>query len=185
MANDRCDQENLHAQLKGGVRALHAPVDNLVSNGAWMVMTRLAWNLKAWLALSLAERRVQRGARERQDKHRVLRMEFKTFVNAFIRLPCQIVHTAGVDLSAVELESMVGRVLPVGRPAAHLSYVSQKPESGCSGPPRRLTTESPPPHADPTTRFQFQPPPRPGLTLRQPERQKLLTKLFRVRLFKA
>jgi hypothetical protein len=37
-ANDRCNQENLLAQLKGGVRALHAPVDNLVSNWAYMVM---------------------------------------------------------------------------------------------------------------------------------------------------
>jgi hypothetical protein len=33
-ANDRCNQENLLAQLKGGVRALHAPVDTLVSNWA-------------------------------------------------------------------------------------------------------------------------------------------------------
>jgi len=32
-ANDRCNQENLIAQLKNGVRALHAPVDNLESNG--------------------------------------------------------------------------------------------------------------------------------------------------------
>src|SRR5258707_1082045 len=31
-ANDRCNQENLHAQLKGGVRALQAPVDTLESN---------------------------------------------------------------------------------------------------------------------------------------------------------
>ena len=37
LANDRCDQENLHAQLKGGVRALHAPVDNLVSNWAYIL----------------------------------------------------------------------------------------------------------------------------------------------------
>ena len=29
-ANDRCDQENLLAQLKGGVHALRAAVDNLV-----------------------------------------------------------------------------------------------------------------------------------------------------------
>ena len=49
-ANDRCDQENLIAQLKGGVHALRAAVDNLVSNWAYMVMTALAWNLKAWLA---------------------------------------------------------------------------------------------------------------------------------------
>jgi hypothetical protein len=32
-ANDRCDQENLLAQLHGGVRALRAPVDDLESNG--------------------------------------------------------------------------------------------------------------------------------------------------------
>ena len=31
-ANDRCDQENLIAQLKSGVHALTTPVDNLVSN---------------------------------------------------------------------------------------------------------------------------------------------------------
>jgi hypothetical protein len=93
-ANDRCDQENLHAQLKGGVRALQAPVDNLVSNGAWMVMASLAWNLKAWLALSLAERAGAAGEQDRDAKRTVLRMEFKTFVNAFIRLPCQIVNTS-------------------------------------------------------------------------------------------
>jgi hypothetical protein len=33
-ANDRCNQENLHAQLKGGVHALRAPVGSLVSNWA-------------------------------------------------------------------------------------------------------------------------------------------------------
>jgi Transposase DDE domain group 1 len=33
-ANDRCDQENLIAQLKGGAHALRAAVDNLVSNWA-------------------------------------------------------------------------------------------------------------------------------------------------------
>jgi hypothetical protein len=83
-ANDRCNQENLHAQLKGGVRALQAPVDNLVSNWAYMVMTGLAWNLKAWWALYLPEQ---------PEKQHVLRMEFKTFLHAFLRLPCQIVHT--------------------------------------------------------------------------------------------
>jgi hypothetical protein len=92
-ANDRCDQENLHAQLKGAVRALHAPVDNLVSNWAYMVMTALAWNLKAWWALSLPEPPGPHGAVQRQEKRRVLRMEFKTFLQAFLRLPCQIVHS--------------------------------------------------------------------------------------------
>jgi hypothetical protein len=56
LANDRCDQENLLAQLSGAVRALRAPVDNLESNWAYMVMSALAWNLKAWWALSLPER---------------------------------------------------------------------------------------------------------------------------------
>ncbi len=52
-ANDRCDQENLIAQLKSGVHALTTPVDNLVSNWAYMVMASLAWTLKAWCALLL------------------------------------------------------------------------------------------------------------------------------------
>ena len=40
-ANDRCDQENLIAQLKSGVHALTTPVDDLVSNWAYMVMASL------------------------------------------------------------------------------------------------------------------------------------------------
>jgi hypothetical protein len=94
-ANDRCHQENLHAQLKpGGVGALHAPVDNLVSNWAYMVMTALAWNLKAWLALQLPEQPGRWAERHRGEKRTVLTMEFKTFVNAFVRLPCQIIRTS-------------------------------------------------------------------------------------------
>jgi hypothetical protein len=92
-ANDRCDQENLNAQLKGSVRALHAPVDNLVSNWAYMVMVSLAWNLKAWWALFLPEGRGRHAESQRAEKRRVLRMEFKTFRNAFVRLPCQIVRS--------------------------------------------------------------------------------------------
>jgi hypothetical protein len=91
-ANDRCNQENLHAQLKGGVRALQAPVDTLDSNGAYMVMVSLAWNLKAWWALWPKESPGRWRERHCQDKDKVLRMEFKTFVNAFLRVPCQIVR---------------------------------------------------------------------------------------------
>jgi hypothetical protein len=91
-ANDRCDQENLIAQLAGGVRALSAPVDNLYSNWAYMVMTGLAWNLKSWWALSLPENG-RWGEEHRAQKQEVLRMEFKTFLNAFIKIPCQIVRT--------------------------------------------------------------------------------------------
>jgi Transposase DDE domain group 1 len=92
-ANDRCNQENLNAQLKGGVRALQAPVDDLESNWAYMVMVSLAWNLKAWWALWPTETRGRWVERHRQEKETVLRMEFKTFVNAFMRLPSQIVRT--------------------------------------------------------------------------------------------
>jgi hypothetical protein len=93
-ANDRCNQENLHAQLKHGVCALHAPVDTLVSNWAYMVMTALAWNLKAWLALQMPEPPGRWAQRHRADKQAILTMEFKTFVNAFLRLPCQIIRTS-------------------------------------------------------------------------------------------
>jgi hypothetical protein len=92
-ANDRCDQENLLAQLGSGVRALRAPLDNLVSNGAYMVMTALAWNLKAWWALLLPERPGRYQEQHRAEKRWALRLEFKTFVNAFVRLPCQIVRS--------------------------------------------------------------------------------------------
>ena len=91
-ANARCNQENLIAQLAGGVRALSAPVDNLHSNWAYMVMTALAWNLKAWWALCLP---VEGRWREKHqaEKHRVLRMEFRTFLNALIKIPCQIIRS--------------------------------------------------------------------------------------------
>jgi Transposase DDE domain group 1 len=92
-ANDRCNQENLLAQLHGGVRALRAPVDGLESNAAWMVMTALAWTLKAWWALMLPEAPGRWRARHRADKQRVLRMEFKAFLNAFVTIPCQVVRT--------------------------------------------------------------------------------------------
>jgi hypothetical protein len=92
-ANDRCNQENLIAQVKGAVRALQAPVDTLVSNWAYMVMTALAWNLKAWWALSLPDPPGRWHDKHRTDKHWVLKLEFRTFLNAFVLLPCQIVHT--------------------------------------------------------------------------------------------
>jgi Transposase DDE domain group 1 len=92
-ANDRCNQENLNAQLKSAVRALTAPLDTLESNWAWMVTTALAWNLKAWWALWLPETPGRWHDQHVEQKLRVLRMEFRTFVNAFMMIPCQIVHT--------------------------------------------------------------------------------------------
>ncbi len=92
-ANDRCDQENLIAQLQGGVHALRAAVDNLVSNWAYMVMTALAWSLKAWFALMVPEH-PRHKATHGEQKRRLLRMEFKGFINAIILMPCQIVRGA-------------------------------------------------------------------------------------------
>lgn len=94
LANDRCNQENLIAQLKSGVRAMSAPVDNLVSNWAYMVMASLAWTLKAWFALLLPEAG-RWATRRKTEKQAVLRMEFKRFLNAFLRVPCQIMRQAG------------------------------------------------------------------------------------------
>ena len=91
--NNRCDQENLLAQLAGGVRALAAPVDNLLSNWAYMLMTSLAWTLKAWAALLLPVEPRKRDEHE-AERRTWLRMEFKTFVNAVMRVPCQIVRQA-------------------------------------------------------------------------------------------
>jgi Transposase DDE domain group 1 len=92
-ANDRCNQENLIAQLKNGVRALRTPVDTLESNWAYMVMTALAWNLKAWWALLLPEPPGRWQERHRAEKKWALTIDFRTFLNAFILLPCQIIKT--------------------------------------------------------------------------------------------
>jgi len=90
--NDRCHQENLIEQLSNGPRAFRAPVDNLRSNGAYMLMASLAWTLKAWSALWLPETGRWK-QRRRAEKLQLLRMEFRTFVNTMIRVPCQIAKT--------------------------------------------------------------------------------------------
>jgi hypothetical protein len=81
LANGRCDQENVIEQLKNGVGAMRMPVDNLLSNWAYMVMAALAWNLKAWFGLMI---------RNRKRGREVLKMEFRRFLHAMIWLPCQI-----------------------------------------------------------------------------------------------
>jgi hypothetical protein len=91
-ANQRCNQENLIAQLKDGVRALHSPLNTLAANWAYMVMAALAWNLKAWFALLLptSNRWAEKHEAEREE---VLRMEFRTFLNNFMLVPAQVVRT--------------------------------------------------------------------------------------------
>ena len=91
-SNDRCDQENLIAQLKGELRALHAPVNTLNANWAYMVMASLAWSLKAWMALSLPVSPRWRDKHE-AERDAWLRMDFRTFRNAIIDVPVQIVRS--------------------------------------------------------------------------------------------
>ena len=85
LANGRCDQENVIEQLKNGVNAMRMPVNDLVSNWAYMVMSALAWNLKAWYGLLVPNR--ERGIE-------LVKMEFRRFLHAIMLLPCQVVRTA-------------------------------------------------------------------------------------------
>ena len=82
-------RRNLIAQLSA-LRALHAPVDNLTSNWAYMLMTSLAWTLKAWAALQVpvSGRWKEKHTVERET---ILRMEFKTFINHMIQIPTQVI----------------------------------------------------------------------------------------------
>ena len=91
-ANERCDQENLIEQLQNGVRALHAPVNTLNANWAYMVMASLAWTFKSWMALSLPIRGRWRQKHTREQK-RWLTMEFRTFLTQVVNVPAQIVQT--------------------------------------------------------------------------------------------
>jgi hypothetical protein len=91
-ARQRCNQENLISQLKSGVRALHAPVNTLCANWAYMTIAALAWSLKAWCALLLPI--TPRWAeRHNEQRRRLLTMDFRTFLAAFIEIPCQIITT--------------------------------------------------------------------------------------------
>jgi hypothetical protein len=91
-SNDRCNQENLIEQLKNGVRALHAPTNTLLSNWAYMVMTSLAWSIKAWMALRLPVS-ARWKAKHIAERRRWLRMEFRSFLNEVILVPAQILQS--------------------------------------------------------------------------------------------
>ena len=63
---------------------MRMPVNDLLSNWAYMVMAALAWNLKSWYGL-LNPRR-ERGLE-------LMRMEFRRFLNVILLIPCQVVRT--------------------------------------------------------------------------------------------
>lgn len=85
LANDRCDQENIIGQLKSGLGALRAPVDDLHSNWAYMLIAALAWNIKSWHAMMM---------HRNHDRHTFIRMQFKRFLDTVIRIPAMVLVRA-------------------------------------------------------------------------------------------
>jgi len=63
---------------------MRIPVNDLLSNWAYMVIPTLAWNMKAWYG-SLTPNKVL--------GHQIIRREFKRFINTFIKIPCVIMKT--------------------------------------------------------------------------------------------
>lgn len=63
---------------------MRMPCDQFHANWAYMVLAALAWNLKAWFGLLMEDQR---------QGQAVVRMEFRRFLNLFIKLPCQIVRS--------------------------------------------------------------------------------------------
>lgn len=93
-SNQRCDQENHIAQLKQC--ALVAPLSDLNSNWAYMVMASLAWSLKAWSALLIRPRgRPGQRARQSEQKRRLLAMDFTGFRDRVVQVPAQIIRHGG------------------------------------------------------------------------------------------
>ena len=74
----RCDQENVIEQLQNGIAAMRMPTGNFVANSAFLVCSRIAHNMKAWLAmLALPDE--------------VMRWEWKRFRKAFVFLAARVI----------------------------------------------------------------------------------------------
>jgi hypothetical protein len=84
----------------------------------------LAWSLKAWIAL-LVPVSPRWAATHLEQRRRLLTMDFRTFVAAFIHIPCQIIRAARrIQLPRTGVERMAGHVLSTTRrsltPASHV-----------------------------------------------------------------
>ena len=82
---------------------MRMPVDELMSNWAYMVMTALAWNLKAWYGLLMPNRK--RGLE-------IVRMEFRRFLRHRFASGADHPHGKANCLPALKLERMDGRFFP-------------------------------------------------------------------------
>lgn len=91
-ANARCNQENHIAQLKQC--ALSAPLNDLTSNWAYMVIASLAWNLKIWSGLMI---KPSGTAKEKEEqaaiKKKLIGMDFTTFRDRVLMVPAQIIRS--------------------------------------------------------------------------------------------
>jgi hypothetical protein len=125
LANDRCDQENIIGQLKSGLGALRAPVDDLHSNWAYMLIAALAWNIKSWHAMMMHRKHHRAG---------FVRMEFKRFLDTVIRIPAMVL---------VRARAIVVRLV---------AYTINVDRFSAPGPPPNASASTPTPAtADPTT----------------------------------
>ena len=105
LANERCDQENVIGQLKSGINALRVPLYDLVSNGAYMVIAALAWNIKSWFALMM---------HRKSDRHDYIRMEFRRFLNTIILIPAMVTRRSrGITIRLIGYTPAIDRLLSV------------------------------------------------------------------------
>ena len=175
-ANDRCDQENLIAQLAGGVRALVGaggqPGEQLGVHGdgrAGLEPEGLVGVVAAGGG-PLARRSIRRRSSS------VLRMEFRTFLNAFIKMPCQIVRAGRqADLPGAELQPAPAGVLPALRRRCVVDGAD--PEAGVrmlrsAATPNRTEVQPSPDMKQTTTRRLLRRPPRRPAPLRPCRAQK-------------
>ena len=90
-ANARCNQENNIAQLKQC--ALTAPLNDLTSNWAYMVIASLAWNLKVWSGLMIKPSGTAKQKEEQAAiKRKLIGMDFTTFRDRVLMVPAQIIR---------------------------------------------------------------------------------------------
>lgn len=81
MTYERCDQENLIAQMGSGLAAWRMPVAEFDGNAAWLELARLAWNMAKWIAqLVLPDE--------------VVRWEWKRFRLHYVLVPAQLIKRA-------------------------------------------------------------------------------------------
>jgi hypothetical protein len=114
LANGRCNQENIIGSLKSGLNALRVPLHDLVSNWAYMVIACLAWNLKAWFAMTM---------HRKDDRAHYIRMEFGTFFDTIIHIPAMVIHSGrGITVRLIGYAVGLARLYSAWRTTERLRF---------------------------------------------------------------